>query len=322
MRRLSYSLGSLLSIDEVLECSRKLNDVKPEVMWIPETWGMENFSMLASASRENTSSKIGSSIINIYSRSPSLVAMGASTIDTISNGRLILGLGTSSSPIVKDLHGQSLTDPLQRMREYVDIIRLALSGNKIEYDGKIFHLKNFSLLTPPTRKNIPIYLAAINKKMLELTWEIADGVIFYLRPKDEMKKTIREMQKNREIDTSVQIITCIDNDEEKARSRAKKTLSFYIAVGTIYRKFLHDNGYANETEQIFEEYKKSGLESLESIVSEKMLNDLCIAGTPENARQKLQEFRDTGINLPIIQFNPIGNTATSFDLLLNAFSGE
>ena len=322
MRRLSYSLGSLLSIDEVLECSRKLNDVKPEVMWIPETWGMENFSMLASTSRENTFSKIGSSIINIYSRSPSLVAMGASTIDTISNGRLILGLGTSSIPIVKNFHGQSLTSPLQRMREYVEIIRLALSGNKIDYDGKIFHLKNFSLLTPPKRKNIPIYLAAINKKMLELTWEIADGIIFYLRPKDEMKKTIVEMQKNREIDTSLQIITCIDNDEEKARSRAKKTLSFYIAVGTIYREFLHDNGYANETEQIFEEYKKSGLESLENIVPEKMLDDLCIAGNPENSRQKLQEFRDTGIHLPIIQFNPIGNTATSFDLLLNTFSGE
>ena len=85
MRRLSYSLGSLLSIDEVLECSRKLNDVKPEVMGIPETWGMENFSMLASTARENTFSKIGSSIINIYSRSPSQIAMGAVTVDTISN---------------------------------------------------------------------------------------------------------------------------------------------------------------------------------------------------------------------------------------------
>ena len=77
MRRLAYSLGSLLSINEVLECSRKLNEIKPEVMWIPETWGMENFSMLGLAAKENTFSKIGSSIINIYSRSPSLIAMGA-----------------------------------------------------------------------------------------------------------------------------------------------------------------------------------------------------------------------------------------------------
>ena len=72
--------------------------------------------------------------------------------------------------------------------------------------------------------------------MLEITWDIADGVIFYLRPKNEMKKTIAKMQKKKEIDYHLQIITCIDNDEEKARNRAKKTLSFYIAVGTIYRE--------------------------------------------------------------------------------------
>ena len=68
--KLSYSLGSLLSIEEVLECSQKLNEIKPEVIWIPETWGMENFSMLGIISKQNKFSKIGSSIINTYSRSP------------------------------------------------------------------------------------------------------------------------------------------------------------------------------------------------------------------------------------------------------------
>ena len=214
MERISYSLGSLLSIDEVLSCAKKLEQIKPEVMWIPETWGMENFSMLGIVSRENNFSKIGSSIINIYSRSPSLIAMGASTIDTISNGRLILGLGTSSVPIVEDFHGQSFETPVQRMKEYVEIIRLALCGQKINYTGKIFSLKDFTLLTKPLRKQIPIYLAAINQKMVEMTWDIADGVIFYLRSKQEMKKTISTMQKKRKIDTTLQIITCIDNDHD------------------------------------------------------------------------------------------------------------
>ena len=177
--KLSYSLGSLLSIEEVLECSQKLNEVKPEIMWIPETWGMENFSMLGIASKQNKFSKIGSSIINIYSRSPSLIAMGAATVDTISNGRLILGLGASSVPIIEDFHGQSFESPIQRMKEYVDIIRLALNGKKINYSCKIFSLKDISLLVKPLRNEIPIYLAAINKKMVELTWNIADGVIFY-----------------------------------------------------------------------------------------------------------------------------------------------
>ena len=322
MRRLSYSLGSLLSIEEVLECSQKLNVIKPEVMWIPETWGMENFSMLGLASKENKFSKIGSSIINIYSRSPSLIAMGASTVDTISNGRLILGLGTSSVPIVEDFHGNSFESPIQRMKEYVEIIQMALRGEKINYSGKIFSLKEFSLLTKPVRKKIPIYLAAINQKMVEMTWDVADGAIFYLRPKSEMKETITKMQKKKKIDTALQIITCIHNDEEKARTRAKKTLSFYIAVGKIYREFLESTGYPNETQIIYDEYKKGGLNGLEKFVSDKMLDDLCIACAPDVAVKKLNEFRDAGISLPIIQFNPIGNVRESFEILTKTFSGE
>ena len=321
MIRLSYSLGSLLSIEEVLECSQKLNKIKPEVMWIPETWGMENFSMLGLTSKENTFSKIGSSIINIYSRSPSLIAMGASTIDNISNGRLILGLGTSSVPIVENFHGNSFESPVQRMKEYVEIIRMAMRGEKINYSGEIFSLKDFSLLTTPIRKEIPIYLAAINRKMVEMTWEIADGVIFYLRPKHEMKNTISHMQKKKKIETTLQIITCIHNDGEKARKRAKKTLSFYIAVGKIYREFLETAGYSNETQIIHDEYKKTGLNGLEELVSEKMLDDLCIAGTPDEGLKKLNLFRDTGIDLPIIQFNPIDNVKESFELLTKTFSG-
>ena len=88
--RLSYSLGSLLTVEQVLACSRKLNELKPDTVWIPETWGMENFSMLSMASKENSFSKIGSSIVNIYSRSPSLIAMGAATVDTISNKAALL----------------------------------------------------------------------------------------------------------------------------------------------------------------------------------------------------------------------------------------
>jgi alkanesulfonate monooxygenase SsuD/methylene tetrahydromethanopterin reductase-like flavin-dependent oxidoreductase (luciferase family) len=322
MRRLAYSLGSLLSIDEVLECSRKLNEIKPEVMWIPETWGMENFSMIGLAAKENTFSKIGSSIINIYSRSPSLIAMGAATLDTISNKRLILGLGTSSIPIVEDFHGQKFASPVQRMKEYVEIVRLALTSEKINYNGEIFSLKDFSLLIKPPRKEIPIYLAAVNQKMLELTWNIADGVIFYLRPKAEMKQTIEKMQSQRTIDTSLQIITCIDNDCEKARTRAKKTLSFYIAVGKIYREFLELNGYSDMVQEIYNEYNKTGLKKLDGLISDKILDDLCIAGTPDDGIKKLQAFREAGIELPIIQFNPIGDITESFELLTKTFSGE
>jgi len=320
--RLSYSLGSLLTVEQVLACSRKLNKLKPDTVWIPETWGMENFSMLSMASKENSFSKIGSSIVNIYSRSPSLIAMGAVTIDTISNKRLILGLGTSSQPRVEDFHGDKFERPLKRMKEYVEIIRLILSGKTVNYSGEIFSLINFSLLIKPPRDRIPIYLAAVNQKMVELTWKIADGVIFYLRPKSEIKTTLAKMQNQKKIDSSLQIITCVNIDSEKAMFRAKKTLAFYVSVGKIYREFLASNGFENETKNIFEEYEKNGLQSNHELVPESMVNELSIAGTPDECKTQLRQFRETGIDLPIIQFNPTDNVEDSFNLVTTTFSEE
>jgi len=163
--RIAYSLGSLLTVNDVLDCTDHLSQYNPDTIWIPETWGMENFSMLSVLSQK-TKAKIGSSIINIYSRSPSLIAMGAATIDTISDGRLILGLGTSSMPIVENFHGYQFEKPVSRMKEYVEIIRLILSNKPVNYNGNFFKLKDFSLLIKPPRNDIPIYLAAINEKMV------------------------------------------------------------------------------------------------------------------------------------------------------------
>jgi alkanesulfonate monooxygenase SsuD/methylene tetrahydromethanopterin reductase-like flavin-dependent oxidoreductase (luciferase family) len=299
-----------------------ISETNIDSIWIPETWGMENFSMLGAVSSETKSQKIGSSIINIYSRSPSTISMGAATTDILSNGRLILGLGTSSVPIVEDFHGNEFETPVQRMREYVEIIRLSLSKKQINYSGKIFNLKNFTLLIEPKRQSIPIYLAAINQRMVNLAWELGDGVIFYLRPLDEMKKTISKMQTERKIDVACQIITCISNNSEEAIQRAKKTLAFYISVGKVYREFLAKNGFENETNNIFEEFKKSGFKSNHELITDSMLNSLCISGSPEEVKVQLEKFRDTGINLPIIQFNPIGNPIESFSLLKKTLLDE
>ncbi|MFQ5781623.1 MAG: LLM class flavin-dependent oxidoreductase [Nitrosopumilus sp.] len=320
--RTACSLGSLLSIKQVLECSKILSKTNADTIWIPETWGMENFSMLSAVSTRTQSQKIGSSIINIYSRSPSLIAMGAATADTISDGRLILGLGTSSLPIVETFHGYKFDQPLQRMKEYVEIIRLVLSEKQVNYNGEIFNLKDFSLLIKPKRELIPIYLAAVNQKMINLAWDIGDGVIFYLRPINEMKETISKMQSKKKIDVTCQIITCVAEDSDVAIERAKKTLAFYVSVGKVYREFLAKNGFRNETTNIFEEFKKSGFKSNHELVTDSMLKSLVISGVPDECKKQLQKFAETGLNLPIIQFNPVGDALESFKLLTKTFLEE
>jgi len=320
--RIAFSLGSLLSVNQVLECSEILSKTNVDTIWIPETWGMENFSMLSAVCNKTTTQKIGSSIINIYSRSPAVIAMGAATVDTLSNGRLILGLGTSSLSVVETFHGYKFEKPVQRMKEYVEIIRLALSGKQVNFIGKIFELKNFTLLIKTKRTSIPIYLAAVNHKLVDLTWSIGDGVIFYLRPLNEMKETITKMQSKKKIDVTCQIITSIAEDSDIAIERAKKTLAFYVSVGKIYREFLAKNGFKNETFNIFNEFKKSGFKSNHELVTDSMLQSLCIAGNSDECKKQLQNFRETGIDLPIIQFNPVGDTSESFKLLKKTFLDE
>jgi len=320
--RIACSLGSLLSVNQILDCSQILSKTSVETIWIPETWGMENFSMLSMVSQKAPKPQIGSSIINVFSRSPSSIAMGAATVDTISNGRLILGLGTSSASIVEDFHGYEFKNPVLRIKEYVEIIKLILSGKPVNYHGKIFNLKNFTLLIKPPKKKIPIYLAAVNQKMVELTWNIGEGVIFYLRPIGEMKKTIHTMQSKRKIDVTCQIITCVSHDSEVAIEQCKKTLAFYVSVGKIYREFLAKNGFEKETRNIFDEFKKSGFNSNYELVTEKMLDSLTISGDPVTCIKQLQKFKETGMNLPIVQFNPIGDVNDSFKLFSNTFFEE
>lgn len=320
--RIGYSLGSMLSVNEIIHCTKILAKKEPDTIWIPETWGMENFSMLTAVSQNTKSCNIGSSIINIYSRSPALIAMGAATVDTISNGRMTLGLGTSSLPIVENFHGYKFENPVSRMREYVDIIKTTIAGKKMEYDGKFFKLKGFSILIHPPREKIPIYLAAVNQKMVELTWEIADGVIFYLRPIDELKNTISKMQAKKKIDVTCQLITCVSIDSDKAIDRAKKTLAFYVSVGEIYRKFLAKTGFQKETENIFSEFKKTGFKSCHDFVTDKMLRSLTVCGTPEDCKRQMSKFADAGLSMPIIQFNPIDDVKESFELLTKTFSYE
>jgi len=302
-----------------MECSNTLAKYNPDSIWIPETWGMDCCSMMSVVSQIAKKPKIGSSIMNIYSRSPALVAMTASTLDVLSGGRTVIGLGTSSHAIVEDWHGAKFLQPVARMREYVEVIRLVLSEKKCNYDGNFFHLRNFALLISKPRKDIPIYLAAINKKMVDLTWEIADGTIFYLRPLSELTNIIPRMQKKRKIDVACQLITSISNDADKSILRTKKTLAFYVSVGKIYREFLAQNGFEKETCAIFDEYKKSGLKENHIHVSDKMLNELAICGTPDDGRKQLLRFVNAGIDLPILQFNPSGNVQDSFDLFVSTF---
>jgi 5,10-methylenetetrahydromethanopterin reductase len=324
VEKIGYSLGPLLSMSDVLVCA-KLADQHQNVdsLWLPESWGRESFATLGAISQITNRVKLGTSIISIYARTPATVAMACTTLDMLSDNRTIVGLGASTPAIVENWHGLKFDRPIGRMKEYIECLRLMVKGEKVKYTGRYFRINDFRLLHRPQRERVPILVAAVNKKMLSVASSLGDGALLYLRPLQELKRTCNELRqatrgKNFEIASSF-ICALSNKDPEKARNRAAKTLAFYIAVGRYYAKFLAENGFNNEVEQITAEYLKSGPEDAARLVSDRMLSSLVICGSSEECRTSLSEFVSAGITLPILQVNPVDTLESSFREMLLAF---
>jgi alkanesulfonate monooxygenase SsuD/methylene tetrahydromethanopterin reductase-like flavin-dependent oxidoreductase (luciferase family) len=305
--RIGWSIGSLLNIKNVMDFSAKVEEHEHiDSIWVPESWGKEAFSTLGAITQITKKVKLGTSIINIFSRTPATIAMGAISINNLSNNRMLLGLGASTSAIVENLHGIKYDNPILRMKEYIQSLRLLLhSEDKANYDGKTVKVRNFKILEK-SNVEIPIYIAAVNKKMIQIGLNYADGLLFYLRPIREIKNLIQEIKYKDKINTSLVLITSVSNTEpQKAKERVAKTLAFYISVGKVYHNFLLKTEYKTEVEKIFKEYHTHGLERSLEHISTKMLDDFVIYGSINDCQSQLKRFIDTGIDLPILQINPI-----------------
>lgn len=342
--KIGYNIGTLLSVKSILGFAKKVEEkTNVHSLWVPESWGREAFVSLGALSQVTNKVKLGTGIVSIHSRTPATVAMAISTLDILSNNRSILGLGVSTPALVENWHGIKFDNPFEKMREYIECIRMIMKGSKVKFEGKYFKINDFKILFKPQRENIPIYTAAVNNGMIDLSSELSDGVLLYLRSKNELKKGVDRILNNisgkkdvdnydkkfcendikniNEDDESKQrknfeiccaFITAVsDKEPDKARERAAKTLAFYVAVGKYYNRFLLKTGYEYEVNNITEEYKKNGIENIHKFVSDRMLESLTICGTKEECRKSLEVFVNTGITLPIIQINPVGKDPES-----------
>jgi alkanesulfonate monooxygenase SsuD/methylene tetrahydromethanopterin reductase-like flavin-dependent oxidoreductase (luciferase family) len=166
-------------------------------------------------------------------------------------------------------------------------------------------------------------MAAVNKKMVSLASEIADGVLLYLRPVEELKKTAEEIKrkaKRKNFEIACSLVCAVSNKEPgKARERAAKTLAFYVAVGKYYSKFLSENGFEDEVAQIISECRKNGGDAAGKAVPDRMLDALAVCGSGEECAKSLKRFVSAGVTLPIIQLNPVESAEGSFRDMLSTF---
>ncbi len=277
--------------------------------WIPEAWGYEIFSLLTEMAVHTKRIKLGTGIVNVFSRTPGLVAMNAATVDEISEGRLMLGIGTSGKRVIEGFHGRAFAKPLTQVRDVIRVTRTLLSGKRLtESDAKLYDYRPFDLAMKPVRADVPIYVAALKQKSITSIGEMADGWIPTFWPYAELKQghawiaegAAKSGRNPSAIATAP--FTIVIPLGEAGTKEARQIISFYIGgMGDYYKELLSGFGYADECKRVEELYReKSTRSQAADAVSDAMIEALTIAGEPQYCIEELRRRREYGITLPIL----------------------
>ncbi len=282
-------------------------------VWTAEAWGSDAVSVLAWIGAKTERIGLGTAILQIPSRTPALTAMTAATLDRLSGGRLLLGLGVSGPQVVEGWHGVAYGKPLTRTREAVAIIRKVLARRqplthtgetyRIPYDGGTGLGKPLKLMMAPARTDVPIYLAAIGPKNVALAAEIADGwlPIFYAPTHSEIFADALSGATNKRFDIAANVQVVVGDDLEQCRSAVKPNLALYIGgMGARGKNFYNDlacrYGYEKQARTIQDLYLDGHKKEAIAAVPDALVDDVALCGSPDRIADKLQSWRDAGVN--------------------------
>jgi F420-dependent oxidoreductase-like protein len=277
-----------------------------------ESWGEDALTSLAQVAAVTSRLRIGTSIVPVFARSPANLAMTALNMDRMSEGRFFLGLGTSGRLVVEDLHGETFARPLTRMREYIDIVRKAARGERLDHDGAFFHTKRFQLRVTPYRAGLPIYIAALSPPSLRLTGELADGWLPIFLAPARMAAAVVELKAGaaaagrtlRDIAISPQVSIYVTSDVAAARDRERPHIAFYIGgMGVFYHQYMHRIGFGAEADRVREAFQQRERDRAATLVTDEMVDAMTILGTPTQCRDQMQRFFDAGVQEIRLVFN-------------------
>ncbi len=312
MSKLAFVLPNWATIDRdgVVFYSKLAEELGYDSIWVPETWGNDAFTLLATIAHNTDSLKFGSGVVSIYSRSPAVMAQTIATIDMISGGRSVLGLGSSTDLVNENWHGTRHERPLQRTREYVEIIRLILSGERVNYEGEIFRLKNFRLQSEPVRRNVSVYLASLGPKNLQMTGEVADGWLPFLCPVGHLIKLRDVVEKAsltagravKDVSVYPYVPALVSDDQEQANYRLKEFIAFYVgAMGPYYNRLVSSYGFETDASGVKEAWGRRDMEAAVKCVSDELTNTVSVNGLQEEALEKLHALWSE-VDCPVLMF--------------------
>lgn len=308
MTRIGIAFSGGPTAREIVDCVQLAESLGYESAWVAEGHGGDQFATLAGCAMQTSKIQLGTAISSVFVRSIPTIAMAAATVDDLSDGRFILGLGSSHKVQVEPEHGVPYGKPLSRIRDSVAIIRALLQDGEVQHDGATVRIENFDLWFTPHRADLPIYLAAVFPKMTALCGEIADGVILTrstLRTGAQVREHIADgaARAGRDPDSVVVsslLPTAVADSRDEAFDSMRPGLAFYAGFFPRYNQLIAEHGFPEEAAAIAEAWARDDREAAVRAVSDAMIDATSVAGTPAQCRDKLEAYRASGIDLPII----------------------
>ena len=319
-----WGLG--LTADDQKEIVQEAERLDFDSVWTAEAYGSDAATILGWLAAVTTKIKLGSAIFQMPGRSPAMTAMTAATLDQLSGGRMLLGIGSSGPQVAEGWHGQRFAKQIQRTREYVTVVRKALARERLEFHGETIDLplpdglgKALKLTISPVQDEIPIFLAAIGPNNTKLAGEVADGwlpMMFSPEHLDEFMPLLKEGadRSGRSLDgfrIAPSVNFLVSDDEAAARDAMRPFLALYVGgMGAREKNFYNDlacrYGYEENAKKVQDLYLDGKKDEAAATLSDDFIDLVSLVGRKEKVRDKMQVFREAGIDT-------LGVTPLAFD---------
>jgi F420-dependent oxidoreductase-like protein len=301
--------------EEQLEAVQEAERLGYDSVWAAEAYGSDAATVLAWLAAGTSRIKLGSAIFQMPARSPAMTAMTAATIDELSGGRMLLGIGSSGPQVAEGWHGQRFGRQLQRTREYVAVVRKALARERLEFAGETIQLplpdgpgKALKLMIAPRQERMPIYLAAIGPRNTALAGEIADGWIpTFFSPEfvADFRALLQEGadRAGRSLagfDIAPTVQTYVSDDRAEARNRMRFVLALYIGgMGSrkqnFYNRLVQRYGFESAAAQIQDLYLAGDKQAAAEAIPDELIDMVCLCGPRDVVADRLAAYRTAGV---------------------------
>ena len=323
-QRTALTLPDPRGVEETIEMARWAEAEGYDDLWFADSSGVDALTTAAAVALNTTRCRIGTAIIPVYSRTPAVLASTTHVLHKLSNGRFILGLGSSSQTMMENWHGLHFSKPLSRVKETTQLVKQMLTGEKTGFDGTTVKSHGYRQLPLEPGAQL-VYMAALRAKMLEAAAEFSDGVILNLFPKDALPKMMdhigigakRAGRKPDDVEVVCRHQVIVTDDKPAARNLIRKGFAPYYAT-PVYNKFLAWCGYEDVAATIREGWAAKDRDKTTGALSDQLIDDIAIIGSKEECQDRIREYGEMGITTHIISCVSPGEAQQTFD----AFTGQ